>query len=148
MEIRVYRVAHAGKEALMLAALKRAVLGTRRGGGGVIETPAGERATFVLEYRDLEVGTLQLKDQAWTFQYSGAFRSQSEVQPLISFPDVRKLYQATRLWPFFACRIPSAAQRQVREAIEKEGLNVHSDVDMLRRFGTRSISNPFVLRSM
>lgn len=131
----------------MWAAPNRTVLGPRAEGDEGPDAPEAEHAAFVLQYGELEVGALALKNQVWTFQYSGAFRSQSEVHPLVNFPDVRKVYEAGALWPFFASRIPSVAQPQVRETIEREGLNVHSDADLLRRFGTRSISNPFILRS-
>lgn len=110
-----------------------------------IQTPQDEQATFSLQYGSLPVGKLTLQGGIWEFRYSPEFREQSEVRPLIDFPDVQKTYRADSLWPFFMARIPSVAQPQVRETIEEEGLDEHSSVQLLRRFGRRTIANPFVL---
>lgn len=111
-----------------------------------IQTPQGVTATFALRYRDLTVGTLRLKDGVWQFRYSAEFRSQIELTPLIAFPDTNKTYESESLWPFFMARIPGVSQPEIRELIEAEGLDEHSAVDLLRRFGGRTISNPFVLQ--
>lgn len=110
-----------------------------------IATPNNVHAVFELTYDTLPVGQLELRDGVWEFRYSSAFRSQSEVRPLIDFPDKDRVYQNHTLWPFFMARIPSVAQPRVREVIEEEGLDEHSDVQLLARFGKRTIANPFIL---
>lgn len=129
----------------MIDALK-ALLRFRSEGHEGIGTPRDEDAEFVLAYEELPVGYLRLHEGRWQYRYAREFRHQSQVKPLVDFPDVDKVYESTDLWPFFLSRIPSLAQPQVQEVIHKEGLDEHSDVDLLRRFGTRSISNPFVLK--
>ncbi len=111
-----------------------------------IQTPQGVTASFSLQYHDLEVGTLRLKDGVWQFRYSPEFRRQSDLTPLVAFPDVSKTYESDTLWPFFMARIPGISQPEIRELIEAEGLDEHSAVDLLRRFGKRTISNPFILQ--
>lgn len=129
----------------MLKTLKRLLVGLRSEDHEGIVTPANEDATFHLRYGPLLVGTLQLHGGTWKFVYAEDFKRQSEVQPLIDFPDLEKQYDAHALWPFFMARIPSVSQPKVRELIAAEGLDEHSDVQLLRRFGKQTISNPFVL---
>lgn len=129
----------------MLDRLKRAWKMLRAEGQEEIVTPADVETEFTLTYGDLVIGHLRLEGGRWEFRYSEDFRAQTSVQPLIDFPDVDKTYSAKALWPFFMARIPSLSQPLVREAVEREGLDEHSDVQLLRRFGERSISNPFVL---
>jgi HipA-like protein len=112
-----------------------------------ITTPHHVHALFELSYDDLSVGILELNEGVWEFRYTPAFRDQSEVRPLVDFPDPSKVYRAHALWPFFMARIPSIAQPRVRDVIQQEGLDEHSDVQLLRRFGKRTIANPFVLET-
>jgi hypothetical protein len=130
---------------MLLRAIKRVLFGRLTEGLQDVHTPAGKSARFELFYRDLPIGWLELRDGRWSFEYTSVFRNQTEVNPLVDFPDVRKVYVTEDLWPFFVSRIPSLAQPQVQETIEKEGLDGHSNVDLLKRFGERTISNPFVL---
>jgi len=113
-------------------------------------TPLKEEASFVLLYEDLDVGYLRLRDGAWEFRYSPAFKSQVALQdgvkPLLEFPDPEKIYTSPDLWPFFLARIPSIAQPLIREEIEKQGLDVNNAAQLLRAFGERSIANPFRLQ--
>jgi HipA-like protein len=128
-------------------ALKRVLFRFRPEGHEGLVTPKDEVATFVLHYGELEVGTLLLDAGLWEFRYSAAFKSQESVQPLIDFPDPDKVYRAEELWPFFLSRIPSTSQPRIRETIEKEGLDAHNEVELLRYFGRRTISNPFTLEA-
>src|SRR5437868_11507253 len=131
----------------MLKAIKRAWKQLRAEGHESLDTPAGVDAAFALLYGEtFPVGTLRLHDRVWTFEYAPEFKSQSELQPLIDFPDLDKIYESQFLWPFFSARIPSVAQPEIRQLIETERLDEHSDVQLLRRFGERTIANPFVLR--
>jgi HipA-like protein len=129
----------------MFSAIRRIFLSYRTDGHQGIETPVHEDATFQLHYGDLPIGVLQLHEGWWIFRYSPEFIGQGDVQPLVDFPNVHKTYRSASLWPFFMARIPSLAQPQVRETIKQEGLDEHSDVQLLRRFGRRTIANPFVL---
>lgn len=130
----------------MLPTLKRLLLRYRAEGHEGIETPIAQAATFVLTYDALVVGHLQLKLGNWEFRYAPEFIEQTELQPLVDFPDLEKVYRSEDLWPFFIARIPSVEQPGIKETIEKEGLDARSDVELLRRFGKRTITNPFVLQ--
>jgi HipA-like protein len=111
-----------------------------------IITPQGVEATFRLQYGDLKVGELSVKDAIWRFSYDPEFQTQDDIQPLVAFPDKRRTYESPVLWPFFMARIPGVNQPEVKETIRNEGLDEHSAVDLLRRFGEKTISNPFVLQ--
>lgn len=126
-------------------ALKRALLRFKPEGNEEIQTPKDEVATFLLHYEDLDIGTLRLAEGWWEFSYSDAFKRQQTVQPLVDFPDLQKTYRAEELWPFFLARIPSINQPKIREIIENAGIDAHNEVQLLRYFGQRTISNPFVL---
>lgn len=112
---------------------------------GHILTPANIEATFKLFYHSLEVGTLSLKSGKWVFVYSESFKQQSHIQPLQNFPDVEKTYDSDELFPFFVARIPGMGQPKVREALAEEKINGNDEVALLKRFGFRSIANPFEL---
>jgi hypothetical protein len=130
----------------MIKTIKRLWRQLRSDGHEELRTPKHEDAVFVLRYKDLDIGTLRLHEGIWSFEYSDEFRMQSEVKPLVAFEDVDRKYEADSLWPFFIARIPSIAQPDVLETIQREGLDEHSDVQLLRRFGKRTIANPFVLQ--
>ncbi|MEX2411999.1 MAG: HipA N-terminal domain-containing protein [Candidatus Paceibacterota bacterium] len=105
-----------------------------------------EYAHFTISYKDLKVGTLELKDDLWHFAYSEAFKNQEQISPLPDFPDVNKIYTKEELWPFFIIRIPSLKQPKVQKIISKEEIDSTSQVELLKRFGEKSISNPFQLK--
>lgn len=106
---------------------------------------ANSFACFLLKLRNLEVGELRFENDEWEFAYSEGFKYQSEICPLIGFPDVHKTYKSTALWPFFLLRVPSLSQPSVQEYIRVNKLQQPDEVALLRRFGRRSIANPFEL---
>jgi HipA-like protein len=109
-------------------------------------TPQNAEAYFLLMYNDVSVGILWITDGIWHFKYTDEFRNGNELMPLVDFPNKEKHYQSEELWPFFALRIPSLQQPYVQEIIERENLDEKDYLQMLRQFGERSISNPYVLR--
>lgn len=108
-------------------------------------TPVEAKEEFTLKYKDVVVGYLRVNNGSWTFQYSDEFKTQENLNILVDFPDMGKVYEAEHLWPFFAHRIPGLGQPQVQEIIEKEKLNKKSEVALLKRFGQYTITNPFEL---
>ncbi len=114
-----------------------------------ITTSSSEKAGFALQLGELPIGTLELREGVWTFRYSPEFQSQLQaetpIQPLVDFPDPKKVYKSTELWPFFMARIPSVSQPKVQREIQTKGLDENSATQLLRAFGERSIANPFVL---
>jgi HipA N-terminal domain len=104
-------------------------------------TPTDVEVVFSLTYRALEIGTLSLNEGQWTFQYSESFKKQDKIKPLLDFPNVNRKYTSEELYPFFIQRIPGVGQN----ARKFENL---SEVDLLKKFGKQTISNPFVLQAV
>lgn len=121
--------------------MAKAWLGARN----VVHAPVGVRAKFLLKYSELVVGILTVEDETWHFEYSEEFKRQEQLRPLVEFPDVEKSYQSKELWQFFAMRIPSTEQSEVDEIIQREKIPEDDAVRLLKRFGTRTIANPFEL---
>ena len=112
-------------------------------GKEALETPTNLNVVFELKFNDLLVGTLSLNTGEWTFAYSDVFKAQSRVRPLFDFPDIDRVYSSTDLHPFFLIRIPGSGQ------FKAKGLEVETnEVELLRRFGRRSIANPYELNAL
>lgn len=101
---------------------------------------------FALKYHDLEMGNLKFLDNQWLFEYSELFKKQTEITPLIDFPDIDKIYKSEALWPFFSNRIPSLRQPKIQEYISKHPLESKDTVKLLTVFGEYSVNNPFRLQ--
>ena len=110
-----------------------------------LQAPLDKRTQFFLTYDGLLIGTLSVEDGVWKFEYSDKFR-QSELRPIVEFPEVDRIYQSKDLWQFFASRVPSPEQPEVGEIIKREKIAGDDAVGLLKRFGTRTISNPFQLK--
>lgn len=106
-----------------------------------------QKVVFTLTLDSLVVGHLRHREGKWIFDYSEPFRQQSKVLPIMDFPDVNRQYISEDLWPFFALRIPSGAQNAVQEFLREQHLENADEVTMLKRFGRRSVANPFELQS-
>ena len=112
-----------------------------------VEAPPEVRAEFKLYFEDLVVGTLSVADSLWKFEYSSEFKKQDELRPLVDFPDVDNIYESKELWQFFVMRIPSPEQAEVEEILKREHIREDDAVSLLKRFGERTIANPFRLRA-
>ena len=99
-----------------------------------------DEAAFNVNLGKLIIGTLTCSEGTWTFCYSDEFKMQNTISPLVNFPSKDKQYTTRELWPFFASRVPSKAQRQVGKPVEKE-----DTVSLLKQFGKRTVANPFEL---
>jgi HipA-like protein len=112
-----------------------------------IQAPEGVRATFFLKYYDLLVGTLSVHDGVWSFEYSDEFRRSDLLRPIVGFPDINEKYESKELWQFFASRIPSPEQAEVEEILKREHIEEDDAVSLLKRFGRRTVANPFHLEA-
>ena len=110
-----------------------------------LKTPVTEKAVFVLRYKKLEIGRLSIEDGWWTFVYADDFKNQSKIAALIDFPNIDKTYVSETLWPFLSIRIPSLRRPSVQRIIKKENIDERNTVELLKRFGKKTISNPFYL---
>lgn len=102
-------------------------------------------AQFHLIYQGLLVGVLSVSDGHWTFCYSDEFRRQQKLRPIVEFPDLNKTYTSDELWPFFGMRIPSLKQTSIHDIVVEEKIDEADEAQLLRRFGKRTIANPFEL---
>ena len=107
---------------------------------------ADVKAEFFLFLDELLVGTLKAVDGSWQFVYSEEFKHATHLRPLVEFPDLDKVYQNEELWQFFVSRIPSTLQPDVETVMVSESIKDDDIVALLRRFGKRTIANPFELR--
>lgn len=121
------------------------VIGSLRRRAGIGETKAPAKAAFKLCYNGMPVGYLACAEGKWTFWYSDEFRQRADVRALVQFTDVNRVYKSDQLWPFFLLRIPSLGQSEVQAALMREGIDAGDEVALLRRFGRRTITNPFEL---
>jgi len=113
----------------------------------MLHLPEDERALFALMIDDIEIGRLECEAGTWTFVYSDKFRNEYslEYERIIGFPKLDKVYQKDSLWPFFLTRIPGLKQPAIKEILEKEKIDGENEAALLKRFGRRSISNPYEL---
>ncbi|WP_084121592.1 HipA N-terminal domain-containing protein [Aquiflexum balticum] len=103
---------------------------------------------FYLHLENIKVGELTYSNNKWCFKYAHDFKSNSEdLNLIVGFPDVEKVYCSQELWPFFKIRIPGLKQPKVKEILKKENIEVTNDVKLLERFGKRTISNPYELET-
>lgn len=127
----------------MLNALKR--LFAKNNEDAEPHLPKNEHATFELRVDDIVVGTLHCDQGVWEFKYSNDFKNHSEYNRIIGFSDLDKVYRNDTLWPFFQTRIPGLKQPSVQEILLKEKINETNELELLKRFGKRTISNPYEL---
>ncbi len=104
------------------------------------------QAEFSLFLGNLIVGKLSVIEGRWQFVYSEEFKLKTEFRPLVEFPDLDKVYENGELWQFFASRIPSTEQPDVETVLENEKISETDVVALLKRFGKRTITNPFELK--
>ena len=104
-----------------------------------------DKVSFELKLGSLHVGTLSREGQEWVFAYTEAFGRQRQVAPIVDFPMVGRVYRSEDLWPFFALRIPSTTQASVQAYLRERGQTQAEAADLMKKFGRRSISNPFLL---
>ena len=112
------------------------------------DAPSASKGLFHLKYGDFLIGVLTYEGNVWTFEYSNEFRNQGNINPIIDFPDVSKVYKNNDLWPFFASRIPSINQEFQLKKIRKANIDSNDAVELLKLFGSETITNPFKLSSI
>ena len=108
--------------------------------------PQKEKATFVLLVDEIVIGLLHCENGIWEFKYSEEFKQKGNEYNLITgFPDLNKVYQSSTLWPFFRIRIPGLKQSSVQEILKKENIDPNNEVELLKKFGRKTIANPYEL---
>jgi HipA-like protein len=110
-----------------------------------LHLPINEKATFLLKVDDIKVGTLHCEDGQWEFKYTDDFKDHEEYNKIIEFSDLNKVYRNQSLWPFFQTRIPGLKQPAVQEILKNEKIDQENEFELLKRFGKKTISNPYEL---
>jgi HipA-like protein len=111
-----------------------------------VQLPKDEAAKFFLTVDKIRIGTLYFEKGEWYFKYADDFKHHSdEYNRIVGFPDLDKTYKSDSLWPFFQIRIPGLKQPAIQEIIEKEKIDQENEVALLKRFGEKTISNPYQL---
>ncbi|MCY4560744.1 MAG: hypothetical protein OXC03_00185 [Flavobacteriaceae bacterium] len=100
---------------------------------------------FVLKYHKDDIGYLDYSNSVWSFYYSDWFKNQSDIKTLLEFPKSEEKYSSNQLWVFFANRIPSFKQPNIKEFIKNNPNEKTNLVKLLGKFGKYSVNNPFVL---
>ncbi len=100
-------------------------------------------AEFELKYKKIIIGYLKLHNGSWTFDYSSEFKEQSQISPIVDFPDKYKTYQSETLFPFFASRIPSIKRLKIQNMVLDTITN--DEALLLKMFGKQSVANPYIL---
>ena len=114
--------------------------------GDVAKLPVTEKDKFILKVNDLDLGILQCENGEWIFHYTEEFKKhQDEYTRIVGFSDLDKEYKSTSLWPFFTIRIPGLKQSAVQEILKAENIDAGNEAALLRRFGRRTIANPYEL---
>ncbi len=111
-------------------------------------TPKDAKGEWILQYQNTTIGYLSVAEGVWSFKYDEGFKKSENFQSLIDFPSVDKVYKASHLWPFFSHRIPGLGQPNVQEIVKNENIDKHNEVDLLKRFGSQTITNPFKLKQL
>lgn len=102
-------------------------------------------SVFNLFYGKLKIGTLSENNGGWVFVYSEEFKNQNRISPLIGFNDKNTIYESNSLWAFFDSRIPSLNNPDTIAVIKAKKIDRNNRVLLLRKFGRRTVNNPFVL---
>jgi HipA-like protein len=102
------------------------------------------RSKILVQYHAASIGELRREGEQFVFSYLPAFFD-TELKPIPDFPDPRKTYHNTHLWPFFANRIPDLRREDVQEFLRERRLKETDKFDLLLALGRETINNPFQL---
>jgi hypothetical protein len=82
------------------------------------------------------VAVLDYDDVGYRFEYLRNVDQIPDFRPFLGFPDLQRVYEAQRLWPFFALRIMDRKRPDYRDYLARLGLpGDASPLDVLSRSG-------------
>ncbi|WP_290795792.1 HipA N-terminal domain-containing protein [Flavihumibacter sp. UBA7668] len=111
----------------------------------ILPLPKDKDTRFLLSVDNLKIGYLCSRHGEWYFEYTEEFQKHSDYNRIIGFPELNKVYKSEELWPFFRIRIPGLKQPVVQEILQKEKIDKNDEVELLKRFGHKTIANPYEL---
>lgn len=131
----------------MIKKIKEQVLDffSKNGGFEKVDLQEQEHQNFILKIESIEVGFLSYKDGIWCFRYSEVFKEIEGYNLISGFPILEKIYHNKTLWPFFKTRIPGLGQPVIKEILEREKIDGRNELALLKRFGGKTITNPYLL---
>ena len=130
----------------MLKNFKKMFSKSQEGAEIEIHLPANAKATFELKIDKVVVGKLLCEDGVWKFMYTDEFKElRNQYNHIAGFSNLDKVYSNETLWPFFQTRIPGLKQPAVKEILKNEKINETNELELLKRFGKKTISNPYEL---
>lgn len=112
------------------------------------DSPFSSKGIFHLMHGNKLVGILTYENKQWKFAYSDIYKVEANVRPIMDFPDMKKIYIAEQLWPFFALRIPALNQPYQLKKIRNANIAKDDAVGLLKVFGSLSITNPYRLKAL
>lgn len=79
------------------------------------------------------------KNSRYEFEYCEEVREAlgDGFVPLLCFPDVDKIYEDDRLFPVFSSRLPDRKRKNIRDILEKYGMEEYDEYLLLKRSGAR-----------
>ncbi len=102
--------------------------------------------SFVLMLEEIKMGFLRYDRGTWEFRYAEEFKAYThKYHSIVGFPSLDRTYRSETLWPFFQIRIPGLKQPLVQELLKKESISPDNQFALLKRFGRKSIANPYEL---
>ncbi len=110
-----------------------------------LHLPSDGKEKFVLKLDTIEIGYLECREGTWYFYYVERFKKMEGLYSIAGFPDLNKEYSSKSLWTFFQTRIPGLGQPLVKEILAKENIDKRNELALLKRFGKKTISNPYTL---
>lgn len=129
----------------MINKIKRWFSKSREDTSGYV--PLNENVKFILLADKIKLAELKSENGEWVFKYTDEFKNHLDQYNLIvGFPDVNKEYHSESLWPFFRIRIPGLKQPAVQDILKKENIDQQNEVELLKRFGQKTIANPYELQ--
>ncbi len=132
----------------MLALLKRLINKGEYKSIKPAEFEIDDNIRFTLKIDVLNIGYLSVENGLWIFKYSEEFKNQNQYTRLTGFSDLNKVYKSDELWPFFKIRIPGLKQPMIKDILKTEQLDGSNEALLLKRFGLKSMSNPYILESV
>jgi HipA-like protein len=113
-----------------------------------IKNNKASQGAFYIMLNTKKIGILKRTERQWEFKYTEEYKKNPETKPLVDFPDISKEYANEELWPFFRVRIPALNQSFHKEKIKKAKIDENDPVGLLRLFGKKTITNPYILKSI
>lgn len=108
--------------------------------------PATVRVYLSLETGErVHVGTLANEAREYVFRYEDTYAERSDCPPIATFPEKRREYRSSELWPFFHVRLPPLGRQDVKQFLRQRNIDEADTFQLLGTLGARAVTTPFEL---